>query len=73
MDWMVQGSNPGRDKNFSILQIDQTASGTNPAFYFMGPVVLSWDLRCQDIKLTTDIYLVLRLVEVCLYSPYTPS
>jgi len=49
-------------KIFSLLQIDQSTSATNPAFYLMGPGVPSWDLRCQNIKLMTDPYLVLRLV-----------
>ena len=62
MDWMIQGSNCGRVKNFYLLQIDHSPSENHLANYLMGRGVLMRDLRCWDIKLTTDVFIVLRLV-----------
>jgi hypothetical protein len=42
MNWLAQGSNRGRGKNFSLLQNVQTSSEAHPASCSVSTVVLSW-------------------------------
>jgi hypothetical protein len=61
MGWVILDSNHGEAKDFSILQIVQTALGAHPASYSMGTEVLSRRKSGRNVKLTTHPHLVPRL------------
>jgi len=57
MGWIIWGSNPSRDKRFSLLQIAQNGSGIHPASYSMDNRVFSPAARQLGVRLTTHPHL----------------
>jgi hypothetical protein len=54
MGWVIWGSNPSRDRRFSLLQIAQSGYGIHPASSSVDTRAFSPEARQSGVRLTTQ-------------------